>query len=177
MRMLALVCVLVVGDVWSVRAADVKRFELNGEDALTITVSRAIRVQLVPGEDGQAPQLIFSDTNRVGEMHVMLVKSNAQPSDDQIKSRLLADGQRLLPDVLEKEIKVQKLGGNTFTYFYFELTDSRVDPVQGSRLIVQGLGRSAGYLCEFVMSTTRKSADVKAQILSSLRSIDIRAKR
>jgi hypothetical protein len=177
MKMLALVCVLVVGNIWSARAADVKRFELNGEDALTIAVPRAIRVQLVPGEAGQFPQLILSDTNNVCEMHVVLVKSNGKLSDDQIKGRLLTAGQRLLPAVVEKEIKVQELGGSTFTYFYFELTDIRVDPEQGRRSIVQGLGRSAGYVCEFVMSTTRKSADVKAQILSSLRSMEIRPKK
>ena len=177
MKTLALLCLLVAGNVWSARAADVKRFELNGQDTLTVSVPRAIRVQLVPGEDGQAPQLTLSDTNRVCQMHVVLVKSNGTLSDDQIKSRLVIAGQRLLSAVVEKEIKVQKLGGNTFTYFYFELTDSRVDPVQGGRSIVQGLGRSAGYVCEFVMSTNRKNADVKAQILSSLRSIDIRPKK
>jgi hypothetical protein len=177
MKMLALVLLLVAGNVWFARAADVKRFELNGEDTLTIAVPRAIRVQLVPGEAGQSPQLILSDTNRVCEMHVALVKSNGKLSDDQIKGRLLTAGQPLLSAVTEKEIKVQKLGGNTFTYFYFELTDSRADPGQGGRSIVQGLGRSAGYVCEFVMSTNRKNTDVKAQILSSLRSIDIRAKK
>jgi len=177
MKTFALVCWLMAGNVWFARAADVKRFELNGEDTLTVAVSRAMRVQLVPGEDGQSPQLILSDTNRVCEMHVVLVKSNGNLSDDQIKNRLVIDGQRLLSAVVEKEIKVQKFGGSTFTYFYFELTDSRANPVQGGRSIVQGLGRSAGYMCEFVMSTSRKNSDVKAQILSSLRSIDIRPKK
>jgi hypothetical protein len=177
MKTLVLIGLLVAGNVWSARAADVKRFELNGGDTLTVAVPRTIRAQLVPSEGIQPPQLILSDTNKVCEMHVMLVRSNGKLSDDQIKGRLLAAGQRLLPAVVEKEIKVQKLGGSTFTYFYFELTDGRADPVQGSRTIVQGLGRSDGYVSEFVMSTTRKNADVKAQILSSLRSIEIQTKK
>ena len=176
MKIFALVSLLVAGNIWSARAADVKRFELNGQDTLTIVVPRAIRVRLAPGESG-APHLILSDTNKVCEMHVVLAKNDGKLSDDQIKDRLLTAGQRLLPDVVEKEIKVQKLGGSSFTYFYFDLTDSRTDPVQGGRSIVQGLGRSTGYVCEFVMSTSRKNADVKAQILNALRSIDIRTKK
>jgi hypothetical protein len=177
MKMLALVGLLVAGNVWSARAGYVKRFELNGEDTLTITVPRAIRVQLAPADGGQSAHLILSDTNKVCEMHVVVAKNDGKLSDEQIKGRLLTAGQRLLSAVVEKEIKVQRLSGNTFTYFYFELTDNRAGPTPGSRSIVQGLGRSAGYVCEFVMSTTRKNADAKAQILSSLRSIDIRAKK
>ena len=176
-RIVALIGLLVVGNVWSARAANVKQFDLNGQDTLTITMPQAIRVRLAPSEDGKPPQLILSDTNKVCEMHVTLARNDGKLSDDQIKGRLLAAGQRLLPAVVEKEIKLQKLGGNTFTYFYFELTDNRTDPSQGNRSIVQGLGRSTRYVCEFVMSTRRKSADVNAQVLNSLRSIDIRAKK
>ena len=122
MKIFALVSLLVAGNIWSARAADVKRFELNGQDTLTIVVPRAIRVRLAPGESG-APHLILSDTNKVCEMHVVLAKNDGKLSDDQIKDRLLTAGQRLLPDVVEKEIKVQKLGGSSFTYFYFDLTD------------------------------------------------------
>lgn len=177
MKMLALAGLLAAGNICSVRAADVKRFELNGGDTLTVAVPRMIRAQLVPAEGGQPPQLILFDTNKVCEMHVMLIKSNGKLSDDQIKGRLLTAGQRLQSAVVEKEINIQKLGGNTFTYFYFELTDKRADPAQGSRSIVQGLGKGDGYVCELIMSTTRKNADVKAQILSSLRSIDIQPKK
>jgi hypothetical protein len=176
-RIFTFVWLLMAANVWSARAANVKEFDLNGQDTLTIAVPQAIRVRLAPSESGKPPQLILSDTNNVCEMHVVLAKNDGKLSDDQIKGRLLTAGQRLLPAVVEKEIKLQKLGGSTFTYFYFELTDSRTDPSQGGRSIVQGLGRSTRYVCEFVMSTGRKNADVKAQILNSLRSIDIRAKK
>jgi hypothetical protein len=110
-------------------------------------------------------------------MHVTLARNDGKLSDDQIKSRLLAAGQQLLPAVVEKEIKLQKLGGSAFTYFYFEVTDSRADPVQGTRSIVRGLGRGTRYVCEFVMSTKQKNAGVKSQILNSLRTIDIQPKK
>jgi len=173
-RIFALIGLLVAGNVWAV---NVKQFDLNGQDTLTIAVPQAIRVRLAPSEGGKPPQLILSDTNKVCEMHVTLAKNDGKLSDDQIKGRLLTAGQRLLPAVVEKEIKLQKLGGSTFTYFYFELTDSRTDPSQGNRSIVQGLGRGTRYVCEFVMLTSRKNAEVKAQVLNSLRSIDIRAKK
>jgi len=177
MKIFTLAALLVAANVWSAHAANVKEFELNGQDTLTIAVPKAVRVRLAPSEAGKPPQLILSDTNQVCEMHVVLAKNDGKLSDDQIKGRLLTAGQRLLPAVVEKEIKLQKLGGSAFTYFYFELTDSRADPSQGSRSIVQGLGRSAGYVCEFVMSTSRKNAETKAQILNSLRSIEIRTKK
>jgi hypothetical protein len=173
-RIFALVSLLVAGNVW---AANVKQFDLNGQDVLTIAVPQAIRVRLAQSENGKPPQLILSDTNNTCEMHVTLAKNDGKLSDDQIKGRLLAEGQKLLPAVVEKEVKLQKLGGNTFTYFYFELTDSRTDPTRGNRSIVQGLGRSTQYVCEFVMLTSRKNADIKAQVLNSLRSIDIRTKK
>jgi hypothetical protein len=176
-KLFALLSLLVAGNVWSVRAANVKQFDLNGQDTLTIAVPPAIRVRLAPSESGKPPQLILSDTNKVCEMHVTLAKNDGKLSDDQIKGRLLAVGQKLLPAVVEKEVKLQKLGGNTFTYFYFELTDSRTDPTGGNRSIVQGLGRGTQYVCEFVMLTSRKNADIKAQVLNSLRTIDIRARK
>src|SRR5277367_3845666 len=71
MKMCALVLLLVAGNIWSARAAEVKRFELNGQDTLTIAVPRTIRVRLDPGEGG-APHLVLSDTNKVCEMRVVL---------------------------------------------------------------------------------------------------------
>ena len=172
-RILALAVLLAVGNVWSARAADVKRFELPGEGTLAITVPQAIRVQFGAAEGGQPAHLILSDTNRVSELRMVLAKSNVKLSDDQMKAQLLAVGQRLLSAVVEKEIKVQELKGAAFTYFYFELTDSHANP---PRYVLQGLGKSSGYTCEFVMLTNRKSGEAKDQILNSLRTLDIRAK-
>ncbi len=177
MKIFALTWLLVAGSVWSARGADVKRFELKGEGTLTIAVPQAIRVQFASAEGGQPAHLILSDTNKVSEMRMVLARSAVKLSDDQMKSQLLTAGQRLMSAVVEKEIKVQELKGSAFTYFYFELTDSRPDPLKGSRYILQGLGRSPGYTCEFVMLTNRKEGDVKDQILNSLRSLDIRAKK
>ena len=98
-------------------------------------------------------------------------------TDDQIKGQLVDAGKKLLSATVEKEIKVRELKGSSFTSFYFELTDSRPDPLQGSRYILQGLGRSPTYVCEFVMLTSRKDSDAKEQILSSLRSINIQTKK
>jgi hypothetical protein len=177
MRIFALAWLLVAGNVWSARGADVKRFELKGEGTLTIAVPQAIRVQFAPAEGGQPAHLILSDTNKVSEMRMVLAKSVLKLSDDQMKGQLLTAGQRLMSAVVEKEIKVQELKGSAFTYFYFELTDSRPDPLQGGRYILQGLGRSPGYTCEFVMLMHRKNGDAKDQILNSLRSLDIRTKK
>jgi hypothetical protein len=139
-------------------------------------VPQAIRVQFAPAEGGQPAHLILSDTNTVSEMRMVLAKSVLKLSDDQMKGQLLTAGQRLMSAVVEKEIKVQELKGSAFTYFYFELTDNRPDPLQGGRYILQGLGRSPGYTCEFVMLMHRKNGDAKDQILNSLRSLDIRTK-
>ena len=177
MRILAIVCLLGLGSTWSVRAAEVKQFELNGQDTLTIAVAPAIRIRLDPAVGGQPAHLILSDTNKVCEVRMVLAKTTVKLSDEQIKSQLLDAGKKLMSAVVEKEITVRKLGGNAFTYFYFELTDSRPDPLQGSRYVLQGLGRSPGYVCEFVMLMNRKSSDAEDQILSSLRSIDIRTKK
>jgi hypothetical protein len=176
MKILALTWFLVAGSVWSASGADVKRFDLNGQGTLTIAVPQAIRIQFAPAEGGQPAHLILSDTNKVSEMRMVLAKSVVKLSDDQMKGQLLTVGQRLMSAVVEKEIKLQELKGSAFTYFYFELTDSRPDPLQGSRYILQGLGRSASYTCEFVMLTNRKNGDAKDQILNSLRSLDIRPK-
>jgi hypothetical protein len=174
MKTFAIVWLLVLGSVWSAKAAEVKQFELNGEEALTIAVPQTLRVHFAPSEGGQPAHLILSDTNRVCEMRMVLGRSVTKLSDDQMKSQLLAAGQRLMSAVVEKEIKVRELKGSAFTYFYFELTDSRADPRQ---YILQGLGSSPGYTCEFVMLTKQKNGDAKDQILNSLRSLDIRAKK
>jgi hypothetical protein len=176
MKIFALASLLVAGNVWSTSGAEIKRFELPGEGMLTIAVPQAIRAQFTPAEGGQPAHLILSDTNKVCEMRMVLAKSAVKLSDDQMKSQLLAAGQRLMSAVVEKEIRVQELKGNAFTCFYFELTDSRPDPLQGSRYVLQGLGRSPGYMCEFVMLTNRKNGDAKEQILNSLRSLEIRTK-
>ncbi|HXI84114.1 MAG TPA: hypothetical protein VNL17_08495 [Verrucomicrobiae bacterium] len=177
MKIFALAWLLVAGDVLSATGADVKRFDLNGESTLTIAVAQAIRVQFAPAEGGQPAHLILSDTNKVSEMRMVMAKSVVKLSDDQMKSQLLTAGQRLMSAVVEKEIKVQALKGSSFTYFYFELTDSRPDPLQGSRYVLQGLGRSPEYMCEFVMLTNRKNGEAKDQILNALRSLDIRTKK
>jgi len=177
MKIFALAWLLVAGDVLSATGADVKRFDLNGEGTLTIAVAQAIRVQFAPAEGGQPAHLILSDTNKVSEMRMVMAKSVVKLSDDQMKSQLLTAGQRLMSAVVEKEIKVQALKGSSFTYFYFELTDSRPDPLQGSRYVLQGLGRSPEYMCEFVMLTNRKNGEAKDQILNALRSLDIRTKK
>src|ERR1039457_1394885 len=142
MRIFALAWLLVAGNVWSARGADVKRFELKGEGTLTIAVPQAIRVQFAPAEGGQPAHLILSDTNKVSEMRMVLAKSVVKLSDDQMRGQVLSAGQRLMSAVVEKEIKVQELKGSAVTYFYFELTDSRADPPQH---ILKGSGRSAGY--------------------------------
>ena len=177
MRIITLACLLLAGNVWSAIGADVKRFDLNGEGTLTIAVPQTIRVQFGPAEGGQPAHLILSDTNKVSEMRMVLGRSVVKLSDDQMKGQLLTAGQRLMSAVVEKEIKVQELKGSAFTYFYFELTDSRPDPLQGSRYILQGLGRSPGYACEFIILTNRKNGEAKDQILNSLRSLDIRPQK
>jgi hypothetical protein len=174
MKTFTVVWLVVLGSVWSAKAAEVKRFDLNGEGTLTIAVPQALRVQFGPAEGGQPAHLILADTNRVCELHMVLGRTVAKLSDDQIKGQLLEAGKKLLSAVVEKEIKVRELKGSAFTYFYFELTDSRADPRQ---YIVQGLGSSPGYACEFVMLAKQKSGDPKDQILNSLRSLDIRAKK
>jgi hypothetical protein len=174
MKIFALTWLLVAGSVWSVRGADVKRFDFNGEGTLTIAVPQVLRVQFGPAAGGQPAHLILADTNRVCEMHMVLGTTNGKLSDDQIKGQLLEAGKKLLSAVVEKEIKVRELKGSAFTYFYFELTDSRADPRQ---YIVQGLGNSPGYMCEFVMLAKQKSGDPKDQIMNSLRSLDIRARK
>jgi hypothetical protein len=177
MKTFVVIGLLALGSVWSAKAAEVKRFDLNGEGTLTIAVPQALRVQFAPAEGGQPAHLILFDTNKVCEMRMVLGKSAGKLSDDQIKSQLLEVGKKLMSAVVEKEIRVQELRGSAFTYFYFELTDSRQDPLKGSRYILQGLGGSPGYVCEFVMLTNRKNSDAKDQILNSLRSLDIRAKK
>jgi hypothetical protein len=177
MKIFALTWLLVAGSVWSARGADVKRFDLKGGETLAIAVPQSIRVRCAPAEGGQPASLILSDTNNVSEMRMVLARSVVKLSDDQMKGQLLAAGQRLMSAVVEKEIKVQELKGSAFTYFYFELTDSRPEPLKGSRYVLQGLGRSPGYTCEFIMLTSRKNGDAKDQILNSLRSLDIRAKK
>jgi len=177
MKIFALICWLMAGNVWFATGAEVKRFELNAEETLTIAAPQAIRMQFGPAEGGQPAHLILSDTNKVSEMRMVLAKSLTKLSDDQMKNQLLAAGQRLMSAVVEKEIKVQEMKGSAFTYFYFELTDSRPDPLQGSRYVLQGLGRSPGYTCEFVMLMNQKNGDAKEQILNSLRSLNIRAKK
>ncbi len=177
MRILTLIYWLALGSAWTAQAAEIKKFELNGQDTLTISVASAIRIRLEPAESGQPAHLILSDTNKICEVRMVLAKTAVKLSDEQIKSQLLDAGKKLMSAVVEKEITVRKLGGNAFTYFYFELTDSRPGPLQGSRYVLQGLGRGSGYVCEFVMLMNRKSSDEEDQIMSSLRSIDIRAKK
>jgi hypothetical protein len=48
MKKFVLAGLLVAGIVWSARAADVKEFDLNRQDTLTVAVPRSIRVQLAP---------------------------------------------------------------------------------------------------------------------------------
>ena len=177
MKNITLVWLLVAASAWSAEAANVKRFELNSVEALTVTVPPTIRVQFGPAAGGQPAHLIFSDTNKVCELRMVLARSPGTMTDAQIKNQLVDAGKRLLSATVEKEIKVQDLKGSIFTCFYFELTDSRPDPLQGSRYVLQGLGRSPTYVCEFVMLTNRKDSDVKEQILSSVRSINIQTKK
>jgi len=174
MKMFALAWLLVAGNIWSAAGAEVKRFELNAEGMLTIAVPQAIRVQFGPAEGGQPAHLTLSNTNRTSEMHMALARNLTKLSDEQMKSQLLTAGQQLISAVVEKEVKVQELKGNTFTYFYFELTDNRPDP---PRYVLRGLGRSSGYTCEFVMLTNQKNGEAKDQILNALRSLGIRAKK
>ena len=177
MKVFALAWLLAAGNVWFASGAEVKRFELNAEETLTIAVPQAIRAQFGPAEGGQPAHLILSDTNRVCEMHMVLGRNAAKLSDDQLKSQLLEAGKQLLSAVVEKEIRIQELKGSAFTYFDFELTDNRPDPLQGSRYVLKGKGQGSGYICEFVMLTNRKGGDAKDQILNSLRSLGIRAKK
>lgn len=110
-RTFALIGLLVAGTVWPAWAANVKQFDLNGQDTLTIAVPQAIRVWLAPSEGGKPPQLILSDTNKVCEMHVTLARNDGKLSDDQIKGRLLTAGQRLLPVVVRRKSNSKSLAG------------------------------------------------------------------
>ncbi len=172
MKKFAIVCLLVLGSVWSAKAAEVKRFELNAGEALTIAVPQAIRVRFGPAENGQPAHLILSDTNGVCELRMVMGRSAVKVTDDQLKAQLLEAGKKLLSAVVEKEIRIRELSGDGCTYFYFELTDSRANP---PRYILQGLGRVSEYTCEFVTLTKQKNGDVNDQILHSLRTLDIRA--
>ncbi len=174
MKTFAVVWLLVLGSLWSAKAAEVKHFELNAEEVLTIAVPQAIRVRFAPEEGGQPAHLILSDTNGVCELRMVLGRGAVKVTDDQLKAKLLEVGKKLLPAVVEKEIRTQELRGGAFTCFYFELTDSRANP---PRYVLQGLGRISEYTCEFVTLTSRKNGDPKDQILNSLRTLDIRAKK
>jgi len=174
MKIFAVVWLLVLGSVWPAKAAEVKRFELNAGDTLTIAVPQTLRVHFAPEGGGQPAHLILSDTNGVCELRMVLGRSAVKVTDDQLKAQLLEAGKKLLPAVVEKEIRVRELRGDGCTCFYFELTDSHANP---PRYILQGLGRISGYTCEFVMLTKQKSGDVKDEIMSSLRTLDIRAKK
>ncbi len=175
MKVFALAWLLVAGNVWSAMGGNVKRFDLNNDEGtLTIGVPQAIRAQFAPAEGGEPAHLTLSNTNRASELHMALARNPTKLSDEQMKSQLLAAGQQLMSAAVEKEIKVQELKGSTFTYFYFELTDSRANP---PRYVFRGLGRSSGYTCEFVMLTNQKNGEAKDQILDALRSLDIRTKK
>src|SRR5579862_2889393 len=149
---------LVLAGIWSARANELKQFELNGRDVLTVSVSPLLRIRLDASVAGQPAQLILSDTNDICELRMRLARTDTKLTDDQIRSQLTEAGKKLMAEVVEKEIKIRKVGGNAFTYFYFELTDSRPDPLKGSRHVMQGLGRSDSYVCEFVMLMHRKGS-------------------
>jgi hypothetical protein len=174
MKTLAVVWLLVLGSVCSAKAAEVKRFELNGEETLTDVVPQSLRVHFGPAEGGQPAHLILSDTNGVCELRMVLGRSAAKVTDDQLRAQLLEAGKKLLSAVVEKEIRIQELRGDALTCFYFELTDSHANP---QRYVLQGVGRISGYVCEFVMLTKQKNGDAKDQVLNSLRSLDIRTKK
>lgn len=174
MKTFAVGWLLLLGSLWSAKAAEVKRFELNGTETLTIAVPQAIRVHFAPEGGGQPAHLILSDTNGVCELRMVLGRSATKVTDDQLKTQLLEAGKKLLSAVVEKEVHVRELRGDDCTCFYFELTDSHANP---PRYILQGLGRISGYTCEFVMLTKQKNGDVKDEIMSSLRTLDIRAKK
>jgi hypothetical protein len=174
MKTFAVVWLLMLGNLWSTKAAEVKQFELNAEETLTIAAPQAIRVRFAPEAGGQPAHLVLSDTNEVCELRMLLGRSAVKVTDDQLKAQLLEAGKKLLPAVVEKEIRTQELRGGSFTCFYFELTDSRANP---PRYVLQGLGRISEYTCEFVALTSRKNGDPKDEILNSLRTLDIHVKK
>jgi len=105
-------------------------------------VPQAIRVQFGPAEGGQPAHLILSDTNKVSEMRMVLAKSITKLSDDQMKNQLFEAGKKLMSAIVEKEIRIQELKGSAFTYFYFELTDSR--PITtGQPVCTSGIGEGS----------------------------------
>ena len=163
-------------DVFLTGKAQTNTVDLGTGDSLSVSTGTGLTMRSVPTMLGNPAKVILKDDKGVCEMPIEFGMPEPVPAEDKLKEQMQASAQPMVANSTEGKLEIKKIESASFTLLYFELTDKREDAGDG-RFMLQELGTSGKYLCQFMMLTNQKSLDVKTAILKSLGSMKIVPKK
>lgn len=163
---------LVVG----VAQAGTNVVSLGTGDSLSVITDNSLAVQGTPATPARPATVVIKDDKDICELRLMFGIPAQVPTVDQIKEQMEASAQPMLANSVEGKVDIITLPNQSFSLLYFELTDKREDAGDG-RFMLQGLGTSGRYMCQFMMLTNQKTSDAKAAILKALGTMTILSKK
>lgn len=149
----------------------VKVVPLGGGHSLAIKTANSLTVQGMAA--GRKPAtVVLKDDKGICKMRMVLTTPRRVPTKGEMKLQLATAARRFLPRSVEKRINIKEIANDTFTLYYFELTDKRENAGDG-RFMRQGLGASGKDVCQFMMLTDQKTSDAKKAILAAMGAMKI----
>ncbi|MFN7812772.1 MAG: hypothetical protein ACK5SI_08955 [Planctomycetia bacterium] len=171
MRNRIAVCMVVLSHA-SFAVAAPRTIELAKGQTLSMDVPEELTVSNTPGTEEMPATVALKDGEGACEIRLKFATPKHIPTKEELKQTLQRSAQRLLADAVEDTIDVRELPQSIFVVMYFEVTDKREDAADG-RYMLQGLGVSGKYLCQFMMLTKEKDPPARKAVLKALASMRV----
>jgi hypothetical protein len=146
----------------------IKSIPLPGHGNLNLSISNEWNVNITQPESNLPPTIEITPTK--GNKFTFLItplwnaKNNEPFEDNKIKGLVESDGNKMLSDAVEKELKIKKISGKYAKGYYFMLTDKAPKPNEYKYCIRAGIGVGNLLLSVTLLTNDNNSKDIEKAI-------------